>query len=34
MDWQNPLDGLQVDNHFITNDQIYFVSAVELQALI
>ena len=34
MNWQNPLDGLQLHDHFIADDQIYFVSAVELQALI
>ncbi len=34
MDWQNSLNGLQLDNDFITHDQIYLVSATELQALI
>jgi hypothetical protein len=32
--WKNPLDRLQLDDHFITDDQIYFVSAIELQPLI
>jgi len=34
MNWQNPLDGLQLDDHFIPDDQIYLVSAIELHAFI
>jgi hypothetical protein len=34
MDWQNPLDGFQFQDHFITDDQIDLVSAIELQTLI
>jgi len=32
--WENPLDELQLNDHFVTNDQIYFVSAIELQTLV
>jgi hypothetical protein len=34
VDWQNPLDGLQFHDHFIVNNKIYFVSAIQLQSLI
>ncbi|MGD1021639.1 MAG: hypothetical protein ABR880_02570 [Candidatus Sulfotelmatobacter sp.] len=34
MDWKNPLHGLQVDDNFIIDDQIYLVSAFQLQAFV
>jgi hypothetical protein len=34
MNWQNPLDGFQFQDHFITDDQIDLVCAIELQTLI
>jgi hypothetical protein len=34
MDWEDPFDGLQLNDDFVTNDQIYFVSAIKLQTLI
>jgi hypothetical protein len=34
MDGQNPFDGLQLDDHFIVHDQIYFVSAVRQQVFV
>jgi hypothetical protein len=34
MNWQNPLDGFQFQDHFIADDQIDLVSAIELQTLI
>jgi hypothetical protein len=34
MHWQDSFDGLQLQDHFILDDHIYFVSAIELQSLI
>ncbi len=34
MDWQDSLDGLQFDDHLIVHNQIYLVSAIELQSFI
>src|ERR1700730_10407874 len=34
MDWQNPLNGLHFQNHFVTDDQVDLVSTVKFQPLV
>jgi hypothetical protein len=34
MHWQDSFDGLQLQDHFITDDHIYLVSTIQLQTLI